>query len=115
MGSLVSAVVANLYMEHFEKLALECAPSCPRLWKRYVDDTHCIIKPGGIEEFHHYINSIHPSIQFTAELESEDALPFLDTYLQRKRDGSVDIHVNRKPMHTDRHLHFTSNHLGHVK
>ena len=38
MGSPVSAVVANLYMEHVEQLALECAPSRPRLWKRCVDD-----------------------------------------------------------------------------
>ena len=36
MGSLVSAVVANLYREFFEELALETAPPRPRLWKRYI-------------------------------------------------------------------------------
>ena len=36
MGSPVSAVVANLYMEFFEELALETAPTRPKLWKRPV-------------------------------------------------------------------------------
>ena len=31
-----TAVVANLYMKFFEELALESAPSWPRLWKQYV-------------------------------------------------------------------------------
>ena len=79
MGSPVSAVVANLYMEHFEHLALESAPAWPRIWKRYVDDTCCVVKSDSVEELHCHINSIHPSIQFTAELESEGELPFLDT------------------------------------
>ena len=41
MGSLVSPIVANLYMEHFEKKAFSTT-STPRLWMRYVDDTFII-------------------------------------------------------------------------
>ena len=52
MGLPVSAVVANLYMEHFKKLALECAPLRPRVWKRYVDDMYYIVRSGAVEEFH---------------------------------------------------------------
>ena len=44
MGSPVSGVVANLYMEHFEHLALESAPAWLEIWKRYVDDSCCIIE-----------------------------------------------------------------------
>ena len=46
MGSPVSAVVDNLYMEFLEELALETAPTTPRVWKRYVDDTFCILRKG---------------------------------------------------------------------
>ena len=38
MASSVSPIVANLYMEHFEEVALRKAENLPRLWKRYVDD-----------------------------------------------------------------------------
>ena len=44
MGSPVSAVVANLYIEFFLKLALRTAPSRPHIWKRYVDDTFTLVK-----------------------------------------------------------------------
>ena len=46
MGSPVSAVVDNLYMEFFEELALETVPTTPRVWKRYVDDIFRILRKG---------------------------------------------------------------------
>ena len=41
MGSPVSPIVTNLYMEYFEKKALSTT-STPGLWMRYVDDTFVI-------------------------------------------------------------------------
>ena len=50
MGSPCSPLVANAYMEYFEKRALDSAPHPPRIWKRYVDDTFCVIKSAYIDE-----------------------------------------------------------------
>ena len=42
MGSPVSPIVANLYMEHSEWEALWSASNPSRFWFRYVDDTWVI-------------------------------------------------------------------------
>ena len=44
MGSPLSPIVANLFMEDLETKALATAPSTPNIWKRYVDDTFTIIQ-----------------------------------------------------------------------
>ena len=115
MGSPVSAVVANLYMEFFEELVLEMAPTRPRLRKRYVDGTFYILMKGSTEELLHQLNWDRPTTTFTVEQEEDGALPFLDTLLRRREDGSLDVSVYRKPMHTDQYLHFESHHPTHVK
>ena len=89
MGSPVSPVVANIYMEMFEELALRTATTCPRIWKRYVDDTFCVMEMTHVHTFLEHLNSLHPTIKFTMELESDGHLAFLDTVLKRKCDGSI--------------------------
>ena len=91
MGSPVSAVVANLYMEFFEELALELAPTRPRFWKRYVDDTCCIMQRDAMEPLLHHFNEVRPTIKFTMELEKDGSLPFLDTSLTRREDGTLNM------------------------
>lgn len=44
MGSPVSAVVTDFYMEFFEGLALNIASARPRIWKHYVDNTFSVVK-----------------------------------------------------------------------
>ena len=40
MGSPVSHVIANIYIEHFESLAIPTSPTLIKGWFRYVDDVH---------------------------------------------------------------------------
>ena len=115
MGSPVSPIVANIYMEEFEHLALNTAPERPRLWKRYVDDTFCIMKGNTVEEFLTHLNNLKPTIRFTMELETDQGLPFLDAHLRKGADGSLVTSVYRKPTHTDRYLQYDSHHPRHMK
>jgi hypothetical protein len=67
MGSSLSPIVGNIYMEHFEKLALDCAQHKPFLWPRHVDDAF-VVWPHGPDRLHNFLNhlnSLRPSIQFT--------------------------------------------------
>ena len=115
MGSPVSAVVANLYMEFFEELVLGLALVRPRLWKQYVDDTCSIVKRNTVKGLLNHLSSIQPSIQFILEMEKDGFLLFLDTHLRRKKYGTLDITVYWKTTHTDRYLNFRSHHPTHVR
>ncbi|XP_072037135.1 uncharacterized protein [Amphiura filiformis] len=94
MGSPVSPIVANLFMEDFEERAIKTAPHPPKIWYRYVDDSFCIMKRAHVDEFTHHINSINGAIKFTTE----------------QPDGSLTCGVYRKPTHTDQYLNFGSHH-----
>jgi hypothetical protein len=69
MGSSLSPVIANFYVEHYKKEALESAPLKPRCWFRHVDDNFGIWPHGRdkLKYLLHRLNSNHQSIQFTME------------------------------------------------
>ena len=119
MGSPVSAIVANLFMEWLEKEAILTAPmDCrPRFWRRYVDDVLEIINKGSTHNLTEHLNTIDPtgSIKFTHEEETQGKIPFLDTLIVRKEDGTVKLLVYRKKTHTDQYLNFHSQHPLHHK
>ena len=119
MGSPVSPVVANLYMEFLEQRAIATAPiHCrPRLWKRYVDDVLEIVRKDQVDNLTTHLNQTDPtdSRKFTYEKEQDCCIPFLDTLIVRKPDGSVKLLIYRKATHTDQYLNFSSHHPIHHK
>ncbi|KFD64585.1 hypothetical protein M514_23187 [Trichuris suis] len=117
MGSPLSPVLAELFMEHLKETAFEGTdnPWAPRLFKRYVDDIFAIVKKGQEEALLEYLNSIFPGqIAFTIEKEVDNKLPFLDVLVHR-RGACLRTTVHRKPTHSDRYLHFSSHHPVSVK
>lgn len=112
MGNPLSPVIANFYMERFEQQAIQTASKRPSYWFRYVDDVFLIWSYGEeeLDKFHQHINNINPRIQFTMEKENNNQLPFLDVLVTKREDGKCGHKVYRKPTHTDRYLHKTSNH-----
>ena len=118
MGSPLSPVMANVFMEEFEQKALATAALKPGFWFRYVDDTLSSWSYGldNLQNFLDHINSFHPSIKFTYELQKDDkTIPFLDVLLSIKEDGSLGHKVYRKPTHTDRYLNYNSFHHPSIK
>jgi hypothetical protein len=115
MGSALSPVVSNIFMEHSEELVLGTANHRPSLWLRYVDDTFVIWPhgPDKLQEFFDHINSLRPSISFTMETEADNKIPFLDV-LVIKKQSTITTTVYRKPSHTGYYLNFQSNHPPYV-
>ncbi|XP_072051862.1 uncharacterized protein [Amphiura filiformis] len=110
MGSPLSSIAVDLFMEWLEEEAIATAPlNCkPTLWKRYVDDVLEIIKRGEVDNLTEHLNQVDPtgSIKFTYEEESEGSIPFLDTLIIKKLDGTTKLCIYRKPTHTDQYLQF---------
>ena len=75
MGSPISPIVANLFMENFEEKAIHTAPHPPYFWKRYVDDTFTILESSHRRAFLDHINSIDQHIQFTCEEQKRRWIP----------------------------------------
>jgi Reverse transcriptase (RNA-dependent DNA polymerase) len=116
MGSPLSPVMCNLFMESFEQEAIQKAALKPRLWLRYVDDTFILWDYGDetLREFLEYLNSVNNAIKFTMEVEEDLQLPFLDVLVQKKSNGLATT-VYRKKTHTDRYLNYLSNHAEKTK
>ena len=109
MGSPVSPVIVNIYMEYFESLSIPSSPTLIKWWLRYVDDVHSATRKDQMSKLQEHLNSIDPSIKFTTELPGTDGLLFLDT-LTKPSLNSIEPTVYRKLTHTDRYLDYNPNH-----
>ena len=98
MGSPLGPVLANIFVGHCETKVEES--SWPLFYNRFVDDTCSIFRSKeNALQFFSTLNSLHPSLCFTMEVEANNRLPFMDVQLERV-DGRLVRSVYRKPTFT---------------
>ena len=107
MGSPLGPALANIFVDYYEsKLFNEI--SKPTVYCRYVDDTFSLFhKETEFQKFLNCLNSLHPSLKFTNEIETNNSLPFLDV-LVTKSDNKFITSVYRKPTFTGQYIHWNS-------
>ena len=104
MGGRLGPLLANMFLDHLEENFFKESPYFPSLYVRYVDDTFCLFEnESHIQLFYSYIKSVHPNINFSIELESNNSIDFLDITIHRA-DHSTNICMRKKL--TDKGLYF---------
>jgi hypothetical protein len=69
MDNALSPVVNNVFMQHFEQIALNTAEHRPAKYPRYVHDTSVVwpYGPARLQKFVYHLNCLSPTIKFTME------------------------------------------------
>ena len=112
MGSPISPLTANLFMEEVDVKALSSALHPPPVWLWYMDSNFDTQKAKHHQQLLQHINSQGPHIQFTLEEPNQDGIPpFLDTVVSPGSNNTLITTVYRKATHTDQYLHWHSNHF----
>lgn len=114
MGGSLSAVMANIVMEHIEGNALRLSPIEIRMYKRYVDDIFSCIREEDIQSVLGFFNNLNPSVKFTLEVENNGCLNYLDMSLLRV-NGEIRCKWYQKPTASRRYANFLSVQPMHIK
>ena len=102
MGLPLGPTFANIFMCFHEKTWLSNCPSefKPVFYRRYIDDTFILFKhPDHVPKFFAYLDSRHPNIRYSFEVEYNSSIPFLDCNVQ-KTDSKFITSVFRKDTFT---------------
>lgn len=110
MGSPLSPILADMVLEDLENQCLQKLQFNVPIFYRYVDDIFTVLPRNRIDEVIGVFNDYHPRLQFTYELERDDALPFLDTEVMRGENNKLVTNWYRKPTFSGRYVNFYSSH-----
>jgi hypothetical protein len=114
MGSPISGLIAEIFLQHLENNILKNSLDSQniRFYNRYVVDILIIYdssktNPTKITLF---MNNIHKSLQFTPTAEINNTTNFLDLSVTRQHN-KLTLNIYRKPTTTDTTIHYSTNHL----
>ena len=60
-----SPVIANIYMEYFESLAIPTSPTVIKWLFRYVDDVYSATRKDQVNKLQEHLNSMDPHMKLT--------------------------------------------------
>jgi len=113
MGCSISGILAILYMDRLETIALSSHLSISR-YRRYVDDIYLQTTGEKMpDQFHHSMNNLHPKLKF--EIEKPEITPnglslsLLDFKVTISKDGKSSLEFYQKQQRN--HYSFTTNQL----
>ena len=101
MGSPIAPVLAEIFLQNLEHHKFIPAFNQLKINKywRFVDDGLLLVdNESKIEEIKQLLNSLHPKIKFTFEIEENQTMHFLDINLQRTERNFITS-IYRKPCH----------------
>jgi hypothetical protein len=113
MGSLVSGIIAQIFLQHLENSHIKFLlySKCIAFYSRHVDDIIIIYDATRTnpETIVQYANSMHSNLQLTPTLESNNQISFLDLLITRKsHQMAIDIYC--KPTMNDTTINYLFNH-----
>ena len=95
MGLPLGPTFANIFMCFYEQIWLDKCPTLfkPLFYRRYVDDSFLLFRDEShVSQFLNYLNSQHPNIKFTHEIEEDRKLSFLDVCVSRGTSFQTSVY-----------------------
>jgi len=113
MGAPSSGPIAEFFLQHTDNRHLERISHKHRIidYFRYVDDILLIFDPNHSDIYSILtdFNALHPNIHFTAEIERDDTINYLEISIH-KTPHELKASIYRKPTFTYSIVPYTSNH-----
>lgn len=115
MGSSLAPILVERVIEDAVDNTLSKIGCAPDFWFIYVDDQLLSSVPANkVNEINDVLNSYHPKVQFTTEVQEDNKINFLDTTLIKDGDR-IWSKWYHKPMASNRMLNYFSAHPFHTK